>query len=294
MQQTNREAMLVFRRFGARACTDVSGEKIFDGVCESGRRASLQGGLLRGEFVSGFGLAGHLAEMIEATNNAFRKAAGGAGSASLPNEKNIPSPKPSAVRRWYSMRSGSSSGDSFSHTETQVPGVRARLWLERIPTLPGVVELTMAGVVSSLFFENAKVAKRVRVLEDGGGGGEQAPLGREGDSFCSPGRTTAATTPAAVGSDGGAVREFSHRSFFGGVLRRRSAQKSCLSSGVLIFPLLFDPQTSGGLLAAVPPETAAECLKALRALGPASAIGRIVANEEGTDFKRQPVMEVVP
>lgn len=48
------------------------------------------------------------------------------------------------------------------------------------------------------------------------------------------------------------------------------------------FPLLFDPQTSGGLLAAVPAEAAAACLSTLRASGyvHSAIIGRIVPKRE--------------
>ncbi|MBW4663806.1 MAG: selenide, water dikinase SelD [Chroococcus sp. CMT-3BRIN-NPC107] len=48
------------------------------------------------------------------------------------------------------------------------------------------------------------------------------------------------------------------------------------------YPLLFDPQTSGGLLAAVPKDVAKSCLTQLQALGyiQASVIGRVVLSSE--------------
>lgn len=52
-----------------------------------------------------------------------------------------------------------------------------------------------------------------------------------------------------------------------------------------IYPLLYDPQTSGGLLAAVPAAKAAKCLAALKAIGfgRAAAIGEVtVVLPEGT------------
>jgi selenide, water dikinase len=44
------------------------------------------------------------------------------------------------------------------------------------------------------------------------------------------------------------------------------------------YPLIFDPQTAGGLLATVAADRAEDCLKALRAMGydKACAIGRIL------------------
>jgi len=50
------------------------------------------------------------------------------------------------------------------------------------------------------------------------------------------------------------------------------------------YPLLFDPQTAGGLLAAIPPDKAATCLASLKALGYSHSrvIGRVSPQVEGT------------
>jgi selenide,water dikinase len=130
----NRDAAGVFERFGVRACTDVTG----------------------------FGLAGHLLEMLDAS------------------------------------------------------GVGARLYADRVPLLDGVLDVTAAGIVSTLHRDNAKVACRI--------GGPQ-PL------------------PA----------------------------------------WLFDPQTSGGLLAGVPADQVTEVLRELHSAGyvAASVVGDVMAADDG-------------
>jgi selenide,water dikinase len=50
-----------------------------------------------------------------------------------------------------------------------------------------------------------------------------------------------------------------------------------------LYPLLFDPQTAGGLLAAIPSEQADSCLATLKALGYSYSriIGRVTPAVEG-------------
>jgi selenide,water dikinase len=50
------------------------------------------------------------------------------------------------------------------------------------------------------------------------------------------------------------------------------------------YPLLFDPQTAGGLLATIPTEQAAACLASLKTLGylHSGVIGCVTPQVEGT------------
>ena len=66
---------------------------------------------------------------------------------------------------------------------------------------------------------------------------------------------------------------------------RRALRNQREALGHPRYPLIFDPQTAGGLLASVPQERAEGCLKALRALGyaHAAAIGRVLPQGEALE-----------
>ena len=66
---------------------------------------------------------------------------------------------------------------------------------------------------------------------------------------------------------------------------RRALRNPREAAGHPCYPLLFDPQTAGGLLASVPAERADACLSALHACGypRAAAIGRVCAPSEALE-----------
>ncbi len=66
---------------------------------------------------------------------------------------------------------------------------------------------------------------------------------------------------------------------------RRAIRDQATWTGHPRYPLLFDPQTAGGLLASVPAQRAADCLAALHTLGyrQASAVGRVLAAGEALE-----------
>ncbi len=66
---------------------------------------------------------------------------------------------------------------------------------------------------------------------------------------------------------------------------RRALRNQAEAASHPRYPLIFDPQTAGGLLASIPPERAGACLKTLRALGyaHAAAIGRVLEQGEALE-----------
>jgi len=66
---------------------------------------------------------------------------------------------------------------------------------------------------------------------------------------------------------------------------RRALRNQQEALGHPRYPLIFDPQTAGGLLASIPQERAEACVKALRALGyeQAAVIGRVLTQGEALE-----------
>jgi len=66
---------------------------------------------------------------------------------------------------------------------------------------------------------------------------------------------------------------------------RRALRNQQEAVGHPRYPLIFDPQTAGGLLASIPQEKAEDCLRALRALGyrQAAVIGRVLPQGEALE-----------
>jgi len=66
---------------------------------------------------------------------------------------------------------------------------------------------------------------------------------------------------------------------------RRALRNQQQALGHPRYPLIFDPQTAGGLLASIPEERAEHCLEALRSLGytHAAAIGRVLPQGEALE-----------
>lgn len=140
MSKSNRDGALCLRRYGARACTDVTG----------------------------FGLLGHLQEMVQAS-----------------------------------------------------PNTEIDLRLDTIPELEGARECTQSGIFSSLQPANLRLKRAIA---------------NESEALVHPG-----------------------------------------------YPLLFDPQTAGGLLAAIPADAAADCVAELRRSGypHATVIGQVREVSDG-------------
>uniref|UniRef100_A0A7R9Z0Z2 PurM-like C-terminal domain-containing protein n=1 Tax=Chlamydomonas euryale TaxID=1486919 RepID=A0A7R9Z0Z2_9CHLO len=190
MRQSSAEAARVLRECGATACTDVTG----------------------------FGLLGHLVEMVRASN--------------MPN--NQPNSRPNNQPNNQSDMSGQSNHQPNQSKQSSRRdaaagatrggaglggGVHVRVSMAMVPLLDGAADAVAAGVVSSLHPSNALALAHV----------------------------------------------------VNAVALQRDAR----------WPLLVDPQTGGGLLAAVPASAVEEAVRKLRDAGyaAAAAVGEVVSAE---------------
>jgi selenide,water dikinase len=195
----NQEAARVAKQFGCTACTDVTG----------------------------FGLIGHLVEMLE-----YAPSGGSTATATATATTTASAVRSNAATKQRTLNDDDDDDDDYDYddydfdeaetgaacsTRPARPCSVARLNMAAIPFLPGAEHVVSSGVVSSLQPDNLRSARAVR------------------DS---------AKCQAAFGA---------------------------------AYQLLFDPQTAGGLLCAVPTASAATCVAALRAAGyvDASDIGTV-------------------
>ena len=133
------------------------------------------------------------------------------------------------------------------HKLALASGVEARIHVEAVPRLPGVEELLAAGHVP------------------GGTGRNQAFV----RPFLDPSVARALDRPPGRLPPSGAA----------GPLTPGTTDEAAWSA---VLALLADPQTSGGLLFACPPERAADAVAELRAGGhPAAVVGELVAGTPG-------------
>ncbi|KFH03759.1 selenide, water dikinase [Toxoplasma gondii MAS] len=189
MQVSNRAAAEILMDCGATACTDVTG----------------------------FGLLGHMLEMLRACRKSRILAAVAAADK-----------KPVEARgraAGASSSASSSEGIADSSSGEFVPLVCARLMLPSLRLLDGVTELMNEGIHSSLLASNARYFPALSLKTVGTAPAGAAPTGDLPIQPLSP-----ADLPPTL-------------------------------------PILFDPQTSGGLLAFVPANKATECIRRLREEG---------------------------
>ncbi|CBZ52170.1 Selenophosphate synthase, related [Neospora caninum Liverpool] len=188
MQVSNRAAAEILMDCGATACTDVTG----------------------------FGLLGHLLEMLRACRKSrIMAAVAGAEKTTLDTTSSDAEGSSCA----------SSGGTADSSSGDFLPLVCARVLLPSLRLLDGAMTLMDQGIHSSLLASNARF-------------------------FSALSLKTVGATPAAAEATGD--------------LPVQPLSPSDLPPKL---PILFDPQTSGGLLAFVPASKADECIKRLREEG---------------------------